>query len=252
MAKVFILDQPRGNSLPAQLGELLEVVDAFESTPIDEEVVISFENIRFVHPLFILTLSAAIYHYREKGYSLYISNIDRSKCQYYLDNIRFPKGLQPDKLKTWERIMNYYRRRNYLPIINFSTATSKQESVIRDNVLSKLNQLVMNNLNLSSGYYDAILYLLSEITDNIVEHAVVNRGWVIAQYYPNTEYLDICILDTGISILGSYQQNKNEKITDDLQAVQSALEGVSTKGEGRGAGIRTSKNMIINGLNEIL
>jgi len=92
-----------------------------------------------------------------------------------------------------------------------------------------------------------VSYLISEITDNIVEHSGKDRGWILTQYYKNTKYLDICIIDTGKTILGSYKAH-NFTFKDDAQALQSALEGISTKSNERGTGIRTSKTISLLGL----
>ncbi|GAJ02190.1 unnamed protein product, partial [marine sediment metagenome] len=104
----------------------------------------------------------------------------------------------------WDRLLNKYRKKNYLPIINFSTERGNVQTFIREKVLSKINTLVRDNLNLDNNYESAFSYLISEITDNIIEHSGVNRGWLLIQYYPTTEYLDLCIIDNGKTILGSY------------------------------------------------
>ncbi|NOY36342.1 MAG: hypothetical protein GXO83_02065 [Chlorobi bacterium] len=93
-----------------------------------------------------------------------------------------------------------------------------------------------------------MLYLISEITDNIIEHAGVNRGWLLIQYYPTNEYLDLCIIDTGKTLLGSYKEHVFTDITTDAEAIKAAIEGISTKGDKRGSGIRTSKAISTIGL----
>ena len=75
------------------------------------------------------------------------------------------------------------------------------------------------------------------------------RGFLFTQFYPSKGFLDICIADTGVSILGSYQAVGRDDITTHEQALQSALSGDSTKDDpNRGFGIRTSRKMLVKGL----
>jgi len=65
-------------------------------------------------------------------------------------------------------------------------------------------------------------------------------------------YVDICIADGGITLLGSYQRLKDKFIEDDLEAIKAANRQISSKNlpdtENRGYGIYTSKKMLIEGL----
>ena len=98
-----------------------------------------------------------------------------------------------------------------------------------------------------------IKYLIGENVDNITQHSKSERGYIFAQAYPNKQYLDICIADNGITLLGSYKENNDQDIITDLEAIQAANRGISTKNrpeaENRGYGIITSKKMLITGLN---
>jgi hypothetical protein len=97
--------------------------------------------------------------------------------------------------------------------------------------------------------YTAVTYLIDEAVNNIKDHAQTERGFLFTQFYPKAEYMDLCIADAGISILGSYQAAGRLDITSHSQAIEAALNGESTKDvAGRGFGIRTSRNMLVNGL----
>lgn len=97
-----------------------------------------------------------------------------------------------------------------------------------------------------------VKYMVSEIIDNIVEHSYSKNGYIFAQSYPHLEYLDICIADSGITLLGSYQQSGKYEIDTDIEAISAANRGISTKNlpdaENRGFGIGTTKKMLIDGL----
>lgn len=91
------------------------------------------------------------------------------------------------------------------------------------------------------------MYPVSEIIDNVSEHSNCDVGFVMVQNYPNKECIDLCISDNGISIPGNYEDYGID-FTADADAVQKALQGLSTKGEGRGYGLRTTSNLVCEGL----
>ena len=94
--------------------------------------------------------------------------------------------------------------------------------------------------------------MLGESIDNIIQHAQSERGYIFAQSFPQQGFLDICIADNGITLLGSYKTLPNNEIESDLEAIQAANRGISTKNrpnaENRGYGIITSKKMLVEGL----
>lgn len=96
------------------------------------------------------------------------------------------------------------------------------------------------------------MYLLDEAINNIVDHSKEKRGFIFAQSYPSRNFIDICIADTGITILGAYQEKNGKDVNTDKRAIILAANGNSTKdrpgNESRGFGIRTSKEMLVDGL----
>lgn len=118
--------------------------------------------------------------------------------------------------------------------------------------MSCIGSILKKQLNINGNIYEAINYLLSELIDNITEHSDSAYGYIFAQYYPKNRYIDICIADEGITILGSYVKNGNVGIVTDVDALKNASIGISTKNlpdaENRGYGIVTSKKMLAEGL----
>jgi anti-sigma regulatory factor (Ser/Thr protein kinase) len=241
-------NQPKGNSFGAQLKEIIEFLEFLQENPGAKSIEIGLSNLEFVHPLFILPVAVLYNDLKNKGISLTINLPFHQRCFSYLRKIKFPQGIQPDFLPGWTKSIRKYNGKNYFPIINFSTDKSEEHSTIREKLLSEINLLVKNNLNLEPNYETGISYLISEITDNIIEHSDNPRGWLLIQYYPKTEYIDICIIDTGKTILGSYKDNGMTEITDDETAIRNALGGLSTKSIERGSGIRTSKAISLFGM----
>ncbi len=242
-------EQPAGKDLGAQLKEIIDFLSFIEDNPNEKEFIINLSKIKFVHPLFVLALASLTDYLKKDGYKIHVQKSIHSPCSAYLDRVYFPSGIKPDDIKNWGDLLNKYKGKNYLPIINFSTSRQREQTNIREKVISKLNSLVKENLNLDSNYESAVIYLISEITDNIIEHSGINRGWISLQYYPTTEYLDICIIDNGKTILGSYKDYEFDDIRNDDEALEAALKGISTKSIERGTGIRTSRAITSLGLN---
>lgn len=78
----------------------------------------------------------------------------------------------------------------------------------------------------------------------------MSNGWIMAQNYPTKGFLDVCIADTGDGILESYKKTKIFNISTDAQAINKAINGLSTKEQGntRGYGLKTSRKMLVEGL----
>ena len=51
--------------------------------------------------------------------------------------------------------------------------------------------------------------MIEECVDNITQHSKSERGYIFAQAYPHKQYLDICVADNGITLLGSYHENND-------------------------------------------
>lgn len=210
----------------------------------DEFIEIDFSEVGFVTPLYVLPLVMFINSCNKK---ISINNINE-----YLETIKFSNGMYPDRMRKTEfkAIMQEYTHKTYIPIISFPSTKSTESD--KDEILSSIETIIIEQLNISLNVATGIKYMLSECIDNIIQHANSERGYIFAQSYPQKGYLDICIADNGITLLGSYKTLKNNEIESDLEAIQAANRGISTKNlpnaENRGYGIITSKNMLIDGL----
>lgn len=105
---------------------------------------------------------------------------------------------------------------------------------------------------MSSEAANGLKWLLSELTDNIIEHSETDFGWLSYQLYPQLKILDLCICDTGIGLYNSYKNPKDGSdysyIMDHADAIEAVLSGDSTKdNKERGFGVRTSIKAIKEG-----
>jgi len=240
--------QPRSNFLGSQLKEVIDFIEFIDSNPRARNIIINLKNIQFVQPTFILALAVLFDMLEERGSSLIVNQPKDGYCNSYLKYINFPSGIRPDVIKDWERLLNKHPYRTYLPIVNFPTDRDEISTNVREKLLSQINLIIKSRLNIESELQNAVSYLISEITDNIIEHSGINRGWLMVQFYPTTHYLDICLIDAGKTILGSYIDNGMLEIKDDATAIEKALIGLSTKRDDRGTGLRTSRAISMDGL----
>ena len=210
----------------------------------DENITLDFSDVKFITPLFVLPLV------------VYLNSCDKNitivNMNEYLQTIGFATGMCPDKMRKSEfiAIMEKYSQKTYIPIVSFPATKDSDDE--KDAILSTVESIIMRQLKLDSNISTGLKYMLGESIDNIIQHAQSERGYIFAQSYPNKKFIDICIADSGITLLGSYQTLPDNEIESDLEAIQAANRGISTKNlpnaENRGYGIITSKKMLIDGL----
>lgn len=152
----------------------------------------------------------------------------------------------------YDSYLSQFESKTYIPIINFPATRLGNDTVIRDSFLNTINNLFSIQLLLEGGLKTAVMYLIDEAINNIVDHSQEKRGYIFAQYYKDKLFMDVCIADTGITVLGTYQRKGVISISNDMDAIANAANGKSTKenpdNEGRGYGIPSSKQMLVDGL----
>ncbi|HVY54085.1 MAG TPA: hypothetical protein VHA13_06150 [Gammaproteobacteria bacterium] len=231
--------------------KLIAIVSQMASCS-NEIIVLDFSKAKMLNPFFLGGLACIMSNFKRLGKRIIINHDINNSIKSYLDTIYFPETFSPeegnekDYLKTLER----YNHKTFIPIVSFKTGTVDAITVIRENILSAISQLLRNQLKFSERERMPLAYFLGELTDNINEHSKASKGYVFAQYYPNSNYLDLCICDAGQGIYQSYMHNPKFSPKNETEAIQLALSGNSTKDrpEARGFGITTTRNMLVNGL----
>ena len=242
--KPIRITQDANSNLGAQVLALSKIIEQHKN---DAENQIDFSGVSFVHPTTILGLSVLLAKFSKEGAPCQICNKIMG-VEDYLRTVGFSEGLFPDLESEWRAKHDTYKGKQYLPIINFPTDKKEDSINFRNTVLSKLNELIAYKLGLTVSTIGHISFFISEFTDNIEHHAGVRRGRIMTQYYPTKGFLEICIVDEGKTLGGSYRESRKFGYVDDLQAISMAMQGKSTKSADRGFGIPTSTNLIINGL----
>lgn len=207
---------------------------------------IDFRKLSFTPPLLAVHYASLIHELPQ----LLISGVNNS----YLDTIKFPRCLTFKNGEDLESILDPYLCKSYLPIIKFSTDSTGKFPEAREGLLSHVFGAIRRIAALPTNYFTAISYLLSELTDNMVEHADHEYGFLAFQYFKESGFMDICLADRGIGLLGSYKNYQGDRdfsyVRDHLTAVDAAVKGSSTKNlsEDRGFGIATSRRILTEGL----
>jgi len=210
----------------------------------EQDVSIDFSDTRFISPVFALSL---IVYLSRCGKQVSLKNITD-----YLERIEFGNGgIKPDTMRQTEFLaeLEKYASKTYIPIINFAAG---RNSDAKEAVSSIVENMIIQQLSIQSNVANGLKYMIDEILDNITEHSESDRGYIFAQAYPTKGFLDVCIADRGVSLLGSYEKLPDNEISSDLEAIKAANRGLSSKNlpdaENRGFGIKTSKQMLIQGL----
>jgi len=199
-----------------------------------EKNTIALSVLNWVRPLAILPIASLLFDLQRRDYKFDIikpTTLDAGS--YLIKTLKFFEGVHSS---------DYFRRhKNYIPIVSLPNKSAEIKD--RNQVLSCLLDILLQQIACKRNLYNAIWYALSEMFDNIWEHSKTEYGWFLAQYYRNKGFADICFLDNGISIKGAYD-NKGIGVANDAKAIELALSGKSTQKEDRGFGLRTTKRLI--------
>ena len=217
-----------------------------------EEIIVDLSNCRFCKCSFLLGLHLLYKDFVKQGYNISLkTNCSNKAFGSYLNLTSFDEGLNPNNFSSNEvdQLFERFKNKTYLPLLNFPASAMAEDIRIRESIMDSLSQSIESKLKLEPQIRGAVTYLIDEAVNNIKDHARTLRGYIITQFYPKRQYMDICIADLGVSLLGSYKAVGRTDIITPEQALQAALNGDSTKDDpGRGFGIRTSRRMLVQGL----
>lgn len=233
----------KDNWLLDGLRPVVDIMSQVEASG-ESEVTIDFADTQFVSPVFALSL---IVYLTRCGKRVTIINPTE-----YLGLIGMADGgIKPDRMRQTEFLatMEKYASKTYIPIIDFA---AERNSDAKEAVSSLVENMIISQLGIERNVAIGFKYMVDETLDNITEHSESDRGYIFAQAYPQKGFLDVCIADRGVTLLGSYQKLQNNEIATDMEAIKAANRGISSKNlpdaENRGYGIRTSKGMLVDGL----
>lgn len=225
--KNIIIPKPDNDSLISQFGTFYST---FKGINFGEKLEFNLSLLDWVCPLLILPISAYINETQSE------TKVANCGIKSYLETIGFPKGV--DSVSSFERC------KTYIPI----SVLHKEAIDERERLESLFSEKIYEVLGNIAGAQNAVCYPIAELATNIFEHSKKEAGFIFGQFYPQKEYLDICIVDCGRGFAGAYKEEKEMDFTDE-QAIIEAMKGNSVKKEKeRGYGIRTSKDIVCKAL----
>lgn len=219
MAFRIVVHNPGSDKMGASFRSLMDLLARFARLPTGEKVIIDLTNLSFIHPFLILPLCTLIFNVKDKNEIVEIQSSNSIKS--YLHTIFFPVGFDVLSSNNWRDDLGQFKNKTYLPICQIPV--SKETGRDREELLTTFENILLHQLNISGTMVTVIKYLISEAIDNITEHADVPHGWIMVQNYPAKEFLDVCIVDSGIGLLGSYKKSFMDDIGDDASALQYAI-----------------------------
>lgn len=220
------------SSLLENLIRYSEIKQQISECP-DDEIIIDLSRIRFAFPLFLNLLLLT----RDKDKRIRFENETS-----YLKAISFP-----DALSVAETELKNISK-TYIPLIaDMPNNENSSTSSVTNRIISLINRTVDIPKSVSMGIH----YMLQELIDNITEHSLAEKFYVLSQAYPKKKVIDICIADNGKGFRQSYKR-AGYNVRNDNQAIQMMASAISSKdrpeNESRGYGLFTSRKMTTEGL----
>lgn len=223
---------PDRNSIFLEYNAALEFRQEILQTIEREPVTLDFRDVQWIETAELTPLACLINELRQDGHRIEIIPPEDSWVRKWFSKIHFPEGTT--KPPRW-------LSGNQLPLFRIDQEVNPDLDKATDHIRRLLKKQIEGSVN-------PFMYPVQEIIANVTEHSQSDTAFIMVQNYPNKECIDICITDNGVSIPGNYDSHSipYESETD---AVRMALEeGVSTKGEGRGYGLRTTGSLVCEGL----
>ncbi|VUT27723.1 MAG: hypothetical protein SYNGOMJ08_00273 [Candidatus Syntrophoarchaeum sp. GoM_oil] len=136
--------------------------------------------------------------------------------------------------------MSPLSQKSYIPIVQVPLDKNQRDKMLEP-LYCKHQQF---------GGINAFGYFVGELVDNIYQHSNFSTAYIMAQEYSQKRFIDVGIIDNGVSIPGAFEK-AGFNVDDDAKALAEAVKGLSTKkdeGE-RGYGLRSNIKLLTEGLN---
>lgn len=234
------LDGLTGDSLVRHYQTALEIISEASECR-SSEITIDLTSADWFTPAFLTPISVFYNQLNSSGIEIDVRLPSHTGIRVYLGQIGFPSGS--------ENPSQQYD--NHLPLCKLNT---NSDSNPVETVGRKLRSILKEHYpDFSAGQVQGIGYPISEIVDNVDQHSECGYGSILVQNYKSKDYLDICIVDDGVSIPGKFDEYGIDYRSDE-EALRMAMQGeVSTRDdEGHrhgGWGIRSTINLVCEGLN---
>ncbi|MEN8122618.1 MAG: STAS-like domain-containing protein [Bacteroidota bacterium] len=198
-----------------------------------QNIILDFSEVNQVYPFPAVPVSAYIQYFIEK------ENIEFQfvNMPAYLKKIKFNKPKAPAKSST-----NRYSR----VLDTIWTFTDGDDVNL---LVNGIKNSIRKSIVCEVGTLDAIDWGLNEVMDNVIQHAGINRGFIMSQVLKTGKSLNVCIFDYGQGIYNTLKDTKYNPGNASDAISLCVKEGVTRdKKVGQGNGLWGLYNMVnLNG-----
>jgi 2-hydroxy-3-keto-5-methylthiopentenyl-1-phosphate phosphatase len=207
-------------TLPSLLSDYQKYLDIEKSPEMDS---LDLQHIRFISPASFLP-------------SIYLAN----SLEINPLNIQFHENTLEHGLK----ILGLSKgNSNMIPrmIAHIGGYDAIQKNKIITSFDTKIRELIFRNNTkgyIEYGNEETFRYVTGEMLSNVEQHSMADKIYSYSQLYPNEGYVEVGILDDGITIPGKYERScplfTDQEINpydfkNDCDAINRCLNGISTK-----------------------
>lgn len=127
------------------LAKLIAVVREINSCP-DQEIILNFSRSKMLNPFFLGGLVCVINRLKALGKNILLTHDENYSINSYLKTICFPETFSSaeGKEKDYLKALESYSLKTHIPIIRFKTGRTEAITVLRENILSAVSQLLKN------------------------------------------------------------------------------------------------------------
>jgi anti-sigma regulatory factor (Ser/Thr protein kinase)/anti-anti-sigma regulatory factor len=155
------------------------------------DIILDFKNVEAIYGSFLTALLSVVYDLKRDKISIDIVNPVSPKAFNYMNKTNFLLHMTNES-----KINKNYRADRFLPIIHYTNADEQGQAVeiIVKSLLFQVTNLPRENLR-------AAQWAISEVTDNVLNHAESSvGGFVYSQIHTGLGFLEVIVADGGIGI----------------------------------------------------
>lgn len=218
-----------------------------------ESIAVDFQDAQFYMPGALTALLATLQRWVRDRRSVQLVNVLNAPAFSYLQRMDFFKL---SGLDLPEAFMRHDARGRFVPLHRVDGSLARRVDELSQQIAACVfpAQAELDDPE-RTGPYDIVAYAVSELINNIIQHAR-GPGYVAVQRYPKKPFVCIGIADCGIGIRQSFADGRPEfwdPAMTDLDAVRTALlPRASSKAHlGSAWGSRTNEGVGLSMLKEI-
>ena len=227
------VDLPNNDNILKNLHSTLNVLSKMDKEfEKDKSISLDFSKVKWIIPCSVILISNKIVSMFERGAKVITYKpSEKEEVRKHMEAIGFPLGAKEDG-------------NSFVAIKHFTNDANPKQ------INTKMNELldsIQNKIPIEFG--SSIMYILSELSDNIDDHSKFKSASLMAQFFPKKKNVDIAVFDDGITIPGSYENTQTVFASDSDAIKKAVFDGLSTKNEDfRGYGLRTCRKLSTEGL----